>query len=406
MTKNLEKTIAELLSLNIITSPIRVPQFTDEPKFTQYFCKPLQSEDSENEDIGHSISENQKLAEIKAIGEALERHALSNPNQEAIIGNYSSIENAIDPTRFLNFSAKQLRGMEKEYHAKILSSQFQWVSAYELPSRQEFKLPAQLVYIDGHPLENELLIRQPISTGAAFHLSKEKAEIAGMLEVIERDAFMISFLKGKSLQQINPDHKETNDLVNYFQRYYLEISLFNITTDLEVPAVMALLTDKSQIGPAVSIGTKAGASYVECAKGAILEAQQIRPWLRQKYNGAPMKIKTPNEISSITDRIEYWYSLERIEDVKYWFGKDKVDLTKLESKNLKRKNLVNLVRNKGHNIYATDITPNSIKEKGGWIMKVNIPELHPLYLDEKCRYLKSKRLGEISIEGLPPHPFI
>ena len=57
------------------------------------------------------------------------------------------------------------------------------------------------------------------------------------------------------------------------------------------------------------------------------------------------------------------------------------------------------------NILVTDITLPEIKEQGFESLKVIIPELHPLYLDESAKALYSIHHGEIKDDPtLKPHP--
>ena len=59
-----------------------------------------------------------------------------------------------------------------------------------------------------------------------------------------------------------------------------------------------------------------------------------------------------------------------------------------------------------NNIFIADITIPQIKTNGFEVVKVIIPELHPLYLDEEAKALYSVHHGEIKEDKtLKPHPF-
>jgi hypothetical protein len=54
---------------------------------------------------------------------------------------------------------------------------------------------------------------------------------------------------------------------------------------------------------------------------------------------------------------------------------------------------------------VTDITLPEIKRNGFETLKIVIPELHPLYLDEGAKSLYSVHYGEIKDDPtLKPHP--
>jgi hypothetical protein len=65
-----------------------------------------------------------------------------------------------------------------------------------------------------------------------------------------------------------------------------------------------------------------------------------------------------------------------------------------------------ITENHHFNVFVADITLPEIKEKGFEVLKVVIPELHPLYLDENAKALYSIHYGQIKEDKtLKPHPF-
>ena len=60
---------------------------------------------------------------------------------------------------------------------------------------------------------------------------------------------------------------------------------------------------------------------------------------------------------------------------------------------------------KGYHIFVADITLPEIRKNGFEAIKVIIPELHPMYLDERAKMLYSIHYGEIKNNiNLKPHP--
>jgi hypothetical protein len=63
------------------------------------------------------------------------------------------------------------------------------------------------------------------------------------------------------------------------------------------------------------------------------------------------------------------------------------------------------MRRRGYHVFVADMTLPVIKEKGFEAVKVVIPELHPLYLDERAKALFSVHYGSIPDDKtLKPHP--
>ena len=67
---------------------------------------------------------------------------------------------------------------------------------------------------------------------------------------------------------------------------------------------------------------------------------------------------------------------------------------------------VGKIRDRGYHLFVADVTLPEIRAEGFEALKVVIPELHPLYLDERAKSLYSAHHGEIQEDGsLKPHPF-
>jgi hypothetical protein len=63
------------------------------------------------------------------------------------------------------------------------------------------------------------------------------------------------------------------------------------------------------------------------------------------------------------------------------------------------------MKDRGFHIYVADLTLPKIRAHGFEVKKVVIPELHPLYLDERAKALYSVHHGRINDDPtLKPHP--
>lgn len=147
-------------------------------------------------------------------------------------------------------------------------------------------MPAQLVYVPYSYQHDEPLLRFPISTGAATGVSLDDALYRGICEVVERDAFMITYLNKIVSPQVNLfsiKDKTIYDIANIFKRYKLELVILNLTTDLQIPVFAAVTLDRTGLGPAVSVGLKAGFNIKETIIGAIEESLMVRTWIRDKF---------------------------------------------------------------------------------------------------------------------------
>ena len=69
--------------------------------------------------------------------------------------------------------------------------------------------------------------------------------------------------------------------------------------------------------------------------------------------------------------------------------------------------VIDQLSGKGYRILVADITLPELAKRGFEVLKVVIPELHPLYLDERAKTRYSVRHGLIDSDpSLAPHPFV
>jgi|TARA_Y100000034_G_scaffold136434_1_gene212877 ribosomal protein S12 methylthiotransferase accessory factor len=379
--------------------------FTDEPKFWMYSCV-------SNEGIyeSSSLDEDKQFAKIKALGEYIERYCLDNPQQDFFYESFNKIEgDAVNPSDFVNFRDKDLNFRKKEYLEKIKSSKIKWVEGRSEPDGSKTLIPAQLVYVD-YDFNGEPMIRPRVSTGAATHETVDEAFYSGILENIERDSYMISFLSKKFLPKINLRNGFSREL-DYFKRYLLDLHVFETTTELGIPSFMCFNLDKTGLGPAVSVGLKSDLDPRKAIIGSINESQQVRQWIRNLWiqRGSP-KVSRSEDIKEIEDRGFYWYGLDRINDLDYLLNSSDIkDVREIQSQVDEKKDLVEHLKEKGIDTYSVDLTAEQFREEGFYVVRAIQPQLHPLFLDEAFPCYWSERL-EKELNGREvnktPHPFM
>ncbi|MBI4116989.1 YcaO-like family protein [Candidatus Pacearchaeota archaeon] len=379
--------------------------FTDEPKFSQYSCYK-----DDPESGGTSVDINEERAKIKACGEFLERTCLNYTEglSPELISMKFNKALCVDPARFVNFRDTDMSYKKEQYISLIRNSKISWVKGRNECNMEEILIPAQLVFVE-YPF-SEPLIRPRISTGAAAAENFEDALSKGILENIERDAYIISYLSRRKLPKVELE-RELKTLEEYFNRYLIELNVFDITTDIEVPSYMCIALDRTGFGPAVSVGLKTGFDEVESIKGAILESHQIRQWTRYQYlKQGNVPLTNSKDIKSEKDRGLFWYNKERITDLDFLLGNEEtVRIGQIRRPAMNRKSLVNYLQNKGVQTFSVDITYPPYKEAGFNVIRTIQPELHPLFLEEEFPCYHSNRLNKFlgnNVINLLPHPFI
>ena len=407
----LENILKQLHNAGLSKTEEEMFVITDEPKIPGYLCFP-NKETGEKYDTEESFGQGFDIditnAKVKAVGELLERLCLYNSDKEFLVSRFTESKKSFaDPTSFFCYSAEQTPNSEVVLN-EIRSGLYRWWPATNLTTGREEFIPAQMVFLSDIFNDEVPIRRERISTGAALGpIDTEHAFSGGFMESIERDACISTYLKKRIPNKITNLPDSLSELKDYLLRYQLEPHIFDVTTDLGIPTVLVVTLDRTGIGDAVQLGSKASTNYEDAIRSAILESIQCRRAGRiMKHISAPNKLPADDEIISLEKRFIYWSPVERINDLDFLVKSNKlIDYNDLLDNELTLEQAIDSVKSRGFNIYVADITLDKIREQGFEALKVVIPELHPLYLNEQAKSLYSVHHGTIKEEeGLKPHP--
>lgn len=413
---------------SFITDLKKTYQDNDEIKYFQYSSSiKLNPQETDGLILTHGGASgsslfDEKMALIKCIAESIERASCQTyKKSECIWSSFSKLGcNAVDPALFTYFSSSQKRNLSQEY-IPDKDSEMSWTECKNLEDNKSVLLPTQLIYYSYRFQKNEQKILLPISTGAAGGTSLDSAVYKGICEIIERDSFMIFYLNklhGKKIDVYTIDHRVIQKMISICKRYLVEWHLINISTDLQVPVYMSILIDRTGIGQAVSIGLKCGLDHIEAIIGSFEEAIQTRSYTRHLYEDTQDKLILPERITSIKERAIYWHEIKMIKHLEFWLTQE----AKPFDEELSRINgaddlpyLKTVLKRHKFDCFIKDITRKEVKRLPYYIVKVVIPQLQPLYLDERHPYYGNRRLYEVpkrlgyksnqSLNHLP-HPFL
>ena len=419
---------------NLLYSFGRIFQYSDEPKFFQYFSQLIDSQNSKTAAHGTASGFSffsQKLAVLKCLLEALERYALKNYDKETLTFSTSDKlrKQCLNISEVSSFSDKQRRA-NSNLQLNI-NGPFNWVLGKKLPGLEDTYIPAQLVYLSYRRKLGEGLIRMPISTGAASGTAYSAAIYRGICEIIERDAFMITYLNKLQRHRV-PLEKSTNKdiqkILTIAKDYKLDVYTYDITTDLGIYTFLSVVRDSTGLAAALSTGLKSSLKPTEALIGSLQEAFHPRTWLRREkdnFKGNKSELHKPYELST---RGVLWSTPGAVEEIGFLLHSMKetknIDDYKDKSKKTSFENLqkiIEMINSLGYASYFVDITPNlpGIKKSPIKVVMAVIPELQPLYLDERYPYHGGSRLYSVPVKlgylktlnkentlNSFPHPFL
>lgn len=407
--------LKKLQASGILIDIIERYTFPDEPFFYQYACTRPAGNDTTTTAAGFGCSDSQNEAYKIAISEAIEHYCiLYEPKDEFVHASYNELgSQAIDPTLFVPFSQKQLQ--EAKYHRFRVNhaTRLNWVKGKSLISGKEILIPAGVVYAKYNALQyNEPQIQLPNNTGAASGESYWFGVYKGICELIERDAYMISFLSilPKSLIDVRND-EVLNRFIEKIERYRLEIYFLKTSLEFSPTAITAIMIDRTGSGPAVCTGLGGDLDPRHAILTAGYEAVRRHISARDRFfrqANLPMPKKYTFDWF-LLEKQQLWSSPLMIRKAESFINKKntvKFSTTRgsyPHDYEGRVKLLLHELAQKNHDVFVVDVTVPQVKELGFTVVKILIPDLVPLWRDERYPYLGYSRLQSIpKAHGVTP----
>jgi ribosomal protein S12 methylthiotransferase accessory factor len=406
-------------ALHFIKDLQRIYQYCDEPQFYQFFTKLEITEEETDGNIrdnwtaGGSSLVSEEEAITKTIAEACERYACTTYKRNRfMVGTYKEIPNALDPKIFTSYSKEQKKDDDFALFRFDDSTKFLWTQAQSLTKKEKVMIPANLVFHNYKVAPGENLIILPISNGAAAGEDYASAITRGLLELVERDAFVISWLNQLPLPKVdlNSIQNDQIDLIKEIaKRYRLELHVMDMTNDLGIPAFVTITINRTGVGPAVLSGLKCHPDPIEAIVGSFTEALHLRGKIRMAFEDKGGKIPKmkPEEINTSEKRGLWWYKKSKIKLLDFWIKQKPKPLRHALSEKGYEKAFDN-IQKLSESTYYVNLTLPAFSKTGMRVVKVFVPHLQPHYLDEKYRVLGGKRLQQYKRGKLNPypHPFL
>lgn len=283
-------------------------------------------------------------------------------------------------------------------------------------------LPAQQVYLNYLQHAHEPRLYPVTSSGAACGDTHEDALLRGIYEVVERDNALAMYLNKIVPKQLDISTIQ-DDLIRHaidtIRRYWLDLRIYVIESDIGIPTYMTILIDKTPLGPNVSFGLKSTLQTINGIVGSIEEALQSRLSSRQILNYYGMhNVINPRFIISPEHRVLYWYKKRQTPYINTLINNEDYaefpQTTSCKDPKSELSIVLKKLEQSGYHIWYRDITlPEFKSHLGLYVYKVFIPGLQSFYTDEREKVLELKRLKRFCdhyncqnvIYNKIPHPF-
>ena len=266
-------------------------------------------------------------------------------------------------------------------------SRITWATGRSLVTGEVRHVPACLVFVPYQFQERSDFLALSVSSGNAAHTDRDAALCAGLFEVVERDAFMITWLRQLRLPRV--DYLADPALAALYQRHFagcnLQFHVFDMTTDIALPTYLCLVEGRSARGPFVGMGASTRLSPRAAVTKALLEAAQDLVWCRDLIRRRPEFRPAPDwsNVLSFEDRVRLYCEPEMIEHVGFLLHSPRRTAVRPEPEGVagpadELRRSIAAVTAVGLEPLVIDQTAPDVAEAGWFAPKVMIPGTVPL----------------------------
>jgi ribosomal protein S12 methylthiotransferase accessory factor len=358
---------------------------------------------------GSGVSTDRSIAKAKAVGEAIERYCAANYLTEEfpLASSESAPFPCVQPEEFALFSTKQHSQPGFPYVPFGRQSNVRWVPAFDLHTKETRYVPAAMVFLpyvckkDG----GEQAFTPQISTGLACHTNATLAAFSGICEVIERDAFAITWqarlVRPKiRLETLSPRNA---DLLARLRRPGATVILLYLGMDHEIPVILSAMTSTVPDAPALVVAAAAHLDPEQAVQKSLEELAQLASFAQTVKSTRPRfspgarweRVVDPTSHAAVyfdhanTHLADFLFTSRAQID----FGEIKNISTQNPTSDLRL--LVEKVHAVKHRVLVADVTTEDVRSLGLVVLRALIPGFHPLYMGHRFRALGGTRLWEV-----------
>ncbi|WP_370948450.1 YcaO-like family protein [Amycolatopsis sp. cg5] len=336
-------------------------------------------------------------AELLSVAESLERYATLAVRDDLMITASAQElgEEAVAPSQWPRPSEAEFASPGFPLTRADDGARIRWVKAWSLTRERPRYVPAAMVWLHMARTSAAEYFTMGNSSGSAAHADYPRAVLGGLLEVIERDSLMLTWLHRLRLPKLAvsaPDLPPS--LRPYAERSReagLDTVLFDATTDFGVPAFFGLqLAGNDRFAQIVA--TTAGLDPAVCTAKLHRELAMLRTALRSTDDAdVPLEgvCGGAHVNGSLGARRNFDFLLEGPRPVRS-FAELPSPGTDDPARQLEW--VVDRLRAADAEVLAVDITPIEARAAGAVVVKVLVPQAIPVAFGTQARLLGTPRL--------------
>ena len=359
-------------------------------------------------------------AVLSAVGEAIERYAASLPDSARIIWKRADELDGefLDPLAFPLYTDAQYGRDGFPYARFDPEIRHPWVQGKWLGAGGAVWVPAVFAFLS-LTLRREHLICQGSSNGLAASTDPDDAALRATLELVERDAFMTTWLAARAGRRVELD--DTLDpllrrVLNGIQTLGATIEVYVLPASACGTTVLCLGLGDGDNYPGVTLGLGTDLDSRSALRQAVLELAQTGPFLRRMMQSNALPVPDdPGSVSEMLQHAAYYFPRERAAAFDRLRTSDAPlalrDLAEGEPKQSKRSkrslmHCASELNAAGVRVALVDVTSADVATRSFCVMRAVSPDLQPIWYGYGFERPPVERVRKLKLASAVPaiHP--
>jgi ribosomal protein S12 methylthiotransferase accessory factor len=351
-------------------------------------------------------------AMMGAVGEALERYSAARYRKADLQRCALTVLEGdfLDPRRLCLYDPAQYDQPDFPFARFDPRRPVEWVRGHWLDTGADVWVPALSTYLDFDVCAEELFC-QVTSNGLAAGVGQEDATLRAVLELVERDAFMITWLTQRPSQKLLLDHTvegAVHGAIQQLSKRGVEVELYLLELGLSLPTVVCLGIGDGEQWPGITVDLAAHISARTAIRKAVLGHTLTGSYIQRLMRSGEHEIpRGPEDVHTPADHALYYVPAKRarvFEFLREGAG-PAMPLAEIpEPQDVSLRVCIDLLAARGIRVAVVDVTSPDVATGPFRVVRALGPEMQPIDFGFALRRLANPRLKAMLTGDLNPHP--
>jgi len=349
---------------------------------------------------------------IAAVGEAIERYSAARyrPADLRRAARDELSEDVLDPRQIGLYEDAQYATPGFPFARFDSGRPMVWARGCWLDTGLPVWVPALLAYRNFRVRHKENFC-QVTTNGLAAGIDFDDAAMRALLELVERDAFMVTWLARRPGRRLLVDDSldpGTREVLRQLRALGTDTELFLLDAGVRIPVVACVGLGDGRRWPGVHVGLGAHLDPLTAVRKAIFELAHTGPYISRLISEGTHRIpRTPKQVRTPVDHPLYYAPATRARTIAFLNKAPgpPVSLSELEAaKYLSLTECVRRLTEVGARVAAVDVTSPDVAGSPFRVVRALGVNLQPIDFGFDRRRRICQRLESMLTCGVNPHP--